>query len=288
VRSARHILLTTTLAAGLAGCGGDDADDQGKPSGLPRASHPLSQAIEQWERAAAGGDCPTMRPLEHSRERPSGVPPGAPATAEECRRTAALYREYRGFNATNSREFGTGAVVDGTIGGRNVSTVWALDADGRWHIHSPALFLPTQADPDVRQVGTQAPEGRQFRQRAEEYIQALRRGDCRASWKSLNPGSPFVIASGNSVQDYCRDFTRTLSTRATAFPTLVSRGQAERPRELGATNDFGFFAVKLKDGSVFTLVTGTDPDDLPPAAARGHDADGVINYLRSSPRRRGG
>lgn len=256
------ILIASLLVA--AGCGG--GDDAGDPTPRER----LEEAVTDYERAVGDQDCAAFVRFAHSVVRPPGKGPDDPPDAAECRNLGQSYTRLFGFEAERIELFGSAATVQGRVDGRLIVLVWTLDVDGRW---AQVQSIPG-IDPQTK--GQERPVHR-FVQNAAAFVEAQRAGDCRAVFRLLNSGSPFVARAADA-KAFCKRF-RESGDSADRLSSQLEQAPDAKPADLGGTQDLHFFQVDTGRGRRWTLIMSTLPAELPPA---GHVQDSVLDYFPNS------
>ena len=257
------ILVGVLLA--LSGCGDDDPD---RP---PSPAERLADAVEGFEQAVADQDCVAFSRFAHTVVRPPGKGPDDPPDAAECRNLGNSYTRLLGFKSKRSRVFGSAAVVEGDVEGRFVALVWTLDFDGRWVQVQSIPGIP----PQVR-TPTERPNNR-FAANAAAFLKAQVERDCRAVFRLLNSGSPFV-ARADDPRSFCKLY-RESSDDPSRLSAQLRQTPNARPEDLGGTQDLHFFRVDTGRGRRWTLIMSTLPSTLP---VGGHAQDSVLDYFPNS------
>lgn len=268
MKTRAHILLATGVLA-LAGCGGGDTEPAATEAARgavaqPEPVEPISAMVEPLNAAIEAESCRQYVALVTSLAR-EGEEPGAPPQRGEC----AVFergplRVLEGARFDESAEYGTGAVIEGTIddadGTRSVVTLWIVDRDGRFRVSYAAdgvSQLGTEPDPEAR------PE-----EAATEFVDAIRAGDCDALKPVLNPDGRLVQSTGGP-DAACE----TVIGGALFAPALDATPDAEAV-ELGATGNYAFYGVATSV-AYFTLVLSNLPDREGPMT--------VLDVLPSTP-----
>ena len=257
------ILVGALLA--LSGCGGDDGDGPQSPA------ERLAEAVKGFEEAVADQDCEGFARYAHTVVRPPGKGPDDPPDAIECRNLGNSYTRLFGFKSRRSRIFGSAAVVEGNIDGRFIALVWTLDFDGRW--------VQVQSIPGIGpQVRTPAerPDNR-FAANAAAFLEAQVDRDCRAVFRLLNSGSPF-LARADDPRSFCKLYEES-SDDPQRLSAQLRQATNARPEDLGGTRDLHFFRVDTGRGRRWTLILSTLPQQIP---AAGHAQDSVLDYFPNS------
>jgi hypothetical protein len=212
-------------------------------------------------------DCEAFARYAHSAVRPPGKGRDDPPDAAECRNLGTSYTQLQTFKAGRRKVFGTAAIVEGNVDGRFVALVWTLDRDGRW--------VQVQTIPGIQpqiRANLQRP-GNRFAANAAAFVAAQRRGDCRAVFRLLSSGAPFV-AQEDEPAAFCKRYNESKDDPNRLSAQLAGAPDA-KPVDLGGTGDLHFFRVDTGRGRRWTLILSTLPKALPPG---GHVEDSVLDY----------
>lgn len=245
----------------------------GTSSGAPEPTESIKATVKKLKRALKSTSCQARgQVLRHSSGRvdpaaPSvPVVPSTPFTTTECADIAAFAAQVHDFKPKRSMEYGTGALIEGTLDGEPYAMTFVLDVDGKWR----AIAAGTMA----RQIGTSPTLD--FGTSASAFVTAVASGDCLASWAYLTADSPYVTSrfnAGGSVK-WCADVAASLSTGSGRLFDLIAAPAA--PEELGSTLHTAFYGIELPSGRYVTLVLfsqlGGITDHLDP---------GVFDYVTS-------
>ena len=181
-RHLRRLIATMVAACAVAGCGGDEGGSA-EPAADKGGGSSLETRAAEVERALETGDCAESEVLIHSTRRPEGlVNTQKPPSEEECRGFAQYRKNFAGYQAGPSREFGTAAVVDAEVDGKPTTSVFVRDTDGEW------VHFVTRTPPHDHELGTQ-PDAARFDRNAEQYVAALAKDDCATTFRLTNPDS---------------------------------------------------------------------------------------------------
>ncbi len=261
----KRVVAVLVLVAVLAGCGGDGGNEDESPQ------QRLEAVLPDYERAVAEQDCRAFARFAHSAIRPPGRGVDDPPDAAECRNLGQAYTRLAGFKAQRTQVFGSAAIVAGQREGQAMALIWVIDVDGRWK--------QVQATPPGSglQLGVPQPAdaGERFARSAEAFTAAMRKGDCRAVFRLLNPASPFLADPTEPAGPFCTRFRRSFQTPERLAGQLV-RAPGAKPVDLGGTTNFHFYGLDTGDDRHWTLILHTLPPALPAGA---HASHSVLDYF---------
>ena len=277
----RCLVLPALLAALLAsGCGGDDDGGDGESTGTgaskpPSAKEPLRAAAERLESALPGGECKELIGLMlHSIQRGTTNPVAAPKPAD-CRYIETEAREQlRGYRVTKTREFGTAGFSEGTGDAARrdevIGIVWLLDSDRSWKAVFEATYRP-QLDVPPRLV-------KEAYANAQQFVVAVRAGDCTKVWAVFGVDSRFVRGAGGRRAKFCRDFSATAQDPKSAFAQIKADPRVKLEL-LGRTLDLAFYSLELSNGRYMALVLSGPLSNVAPEEIREHANPGVLELV---------
>ena len=251
----------------VAGCGGDD---EGERSPAER----LAAVLPDYERALEDQDCAAFARFAHSQVRAAGRGYDDPPDGAECRNLGFSYTRLMGFEAGRTKLFGeTAAIVQGNLAGQLIALIWVVDVDGRW---KQVQATQTGINP---QIGGQPRPDNRFAPHVEEWVAAMRAGDCRRVFRLLNPASPFLADRPGDARGFCTRFRESLG-RPDRLAAQLKAAPGAKPVDMGGTRDFHFFRLDTGGGKHWTVILST----LPPAPpSEGHEDDSVLDYYRTAP-----
>jgi hypothetical protein len=264
--------------AALAGCGGGD-EKQDSGAG-PAAS--LDQAGKRLERALESGECRALADVVIHSSRRTGklLNTQDPPSEEECRQLARFRRGFPGYRAGTSKQFGTAGVVDAEADGKDTYSVFVRDIDGTW------VQFVSGTPPANHQVGTRQERPGAFDRSAEEYLDALRAGDCRRMYRLTNPDSQQLRGGRVDLGAFCRRL-RSAQRISYGLPARVRKARSFELKPLGRTREFAFYSLRLPDGGLWTLVVAATDPRVPRRLRERHEDPGVVDYLRANRDRSG-
>ena len=276
---AKQMVIALAVAATLGACGGDDGDGGGDTGGgvpaaaakRPQPKEPVDATVARLRPAVEGGDCKERAELFlHSGHKGPGEP--LVPSREQCAKYEEFSKFLDGFEPSESREYGTAAVVEGKTAksreGETVSGLWVLDKGGAWK----GIFFGTSRTP---QVGQSPPDPAAFDRAAQNFFQAARDRDCGQLFKRLTNDSQYVTARGNDETKFCADLDAAYERRTGQLFDIAEHG-TKAPERLGQTRDLGFYGLDLGNGRYITLVVAAAPaaEDT-----EGHDNPAVYDFL---------
>lgn len=253
VRLARYascVVAVLGIGVFLAACGGG-GDGASTTSGrdVPEPNQAIADQVPVFEKSASGSDCAVALQVVHPVKLPE---PEAGASKKNCAEAVSSIRTVQGFKATNSREFGTAALVDGQANGREQSLVWALDDQGD--------FKWTGLVADAHELDTNSIERSGFKQPVDEFLQALRDENCHAAYAQLAPGSRL---SYSDQKTFCALFAKNFTADAEGFGSRLQADPEAQAAELGGNNDFRFYGVATNPAGYRTVIVGAAGSDVP-------------------------
>jgi hypothetical protein len=253
VRSARYaVAVAVVLGVGalLAGCGGGGGGAS-TTSGqdVPQPKQAIADQVPAFEEAASSSDCALALQVTHPVKLPE---PEAGDSKKNCAEAVGSLRSVQGFKATTSKEFGTGALVDGQSSGKEQSLVWALDDQGD--------FKWTGLVADAHELDTNSTERTGFKQPVDAFLEALREEDCQAAHAQLAPGSRL---SYGDEKTFCGLFAKNFTADAEGFGSRLQADPEAQATELGGNNDFRFYGVATNPAGYRTVIVGAVGKDAP-------------------------
>jgi hypothetical protein len=261
----RHLIVALAVLALVGGCGGGE-------EGNPTPQQRLEAALPEYEKALADQDCAAFARFAHSQVRAAGRGRDDPPDAAECSNLGFSYTRLMAFEARRSKLFGTAALVEGDIAGQLMALVWVLDVDGEW---KQVQATPPGINP---QIGSRQRPRNRFVANAGAWVAAMRAGDCRATFRLLNPASPFLADKPEDQRGFCSRFREALGNPG-RLPTQLQQAPDAKPVDMGGSPDFRFLRIDTGGGRHWTLIMTT----LPPALdAAGHSQDSVLDYYRTA------
>lgn len=240
----------------MAGCGGgDDASPGASTTGpgsaattraVPEAARPVAGLVSALGRLDARSGCTEVLKLVNSADLPE--PTGGP-NPRNCNALRGLIGRLRRMKASRSVEFGTAAVVDGAIGGREIAIEAVLDQ--RRSFRLTGLSVPRH------QVGTKPRTGVDFKRPASAFVTALRAGDCKAARAVVDPVSRLAYGS---EQQFCSAFDAVYMARPAGLGARLQADPGAELIDLGGTRDLRFFGLATRPAGYRTIVVGTLPN----------------------------
>jgi hypothetical protein len=197
------------------------------------------------------------------------VLPDEPPTEEECNNIEAFAPTLEATKGKKFKEFGTGALVEGTArgvaAGRKAVVFFVLDQDDQWK----AIL----AEDIRRQIGTKL-NGAKFGRVVNGFVESIRDDDCEQTFIFLSDISNFT-ASGD-VNEVCTGLRSSIETGS--GKSFDIQESTDKPERLGGTRDVGFYGLEIDNGRYVTFVliaTGGAGDD--------HSDPGVYEFLTTRP-----
>ncbi len=266
-------LVLAVLVTGLLGLVGPGGVGAGPTAPEPKES--IKATVKRLEQALKSGKCqPLGKVLRHSSSR---VDPDAPGDAvkptkrfspDECEQIETFATTLEGFKPTTPREFGTGALVEGTQAGKSFVMTFALDVDGKWRAIGGG-----QLDP---QIGTDTELD--FDASITAWLAAVAAADCNEAWRLLTADSVYVTTRfPGGVTQWCTDFTAAISG-ATGRLFDLSQAPGVVPTQHAALKDIGIYGIPLPSGRYMTIVLMSEP-----GVVEDHANPGIFDFVTSRP-----
>ncbi len=246
VRRAFALIATLGIAALLAACGDGGADSSSTSASRDsahssaQAGQPIAQRAPDLERAISSLDCEDALGVIHPVLLPE---PDAGQSKQNCAAAVSTVRRIQDFKLSGSEDYGTGALVDGKSAGTEQSLYWARDVEGQLKWIGSAVV--------GHQIGTHPLKRIDYEAPVDAFLRALRKGDCKAAYAQLTPGSR---VSYGDQKTFCSKFDDTFTADAQSFGTLLQNDPGAHPEKLGATLDVTFYGVATKPGGYRTLI----------------------------------
>lgn len=257
-------IVPAALVLFAAGCGGS-ADSSSTTSaqtsvssssttttsaaaGVPTAATPLADQIDALERAGKSPDCALALQVVAEVRLPD---PEGGDSAANCKQALDQVGVIRGFEAGKSEEFGTGALVDGTQDGKELTLILTLD--GSRNFTWAGLTLSRA------QVGKPL-EGSDYGANAERLLAALRAGDCHAAYDTIATATRL---SYSSEQEFCSVFDDNFMAARAGLGARLRADCNAKLTDLGGSTDAYFYGLVTKPAGyrtvVVTVATHGDP-----------------------------
>lgn len=255
-------LCFSALIAGCGGDGGEDPDEGG--DSLPAPAQTIAGQEAAFERAVATLDCGDAIGVLHPAVMPE---PEAGESKANCAATASLLEDFRGFEAGAGREYGTGALVDGELGGDEISLIWALDDEGS--------FKWLSSNTLNNEIGTEPAHDQDFAAPVDALLRALRDGDCNAAFDSIASGSR--LSYGGDEKTFCANFDANFTKSEEQFGSRLREDPDAAAVGMGTTRGVAFYGVATDPAGYRTVVVdasakGGEPkvfDVIPGPTGRG-------------------
>jgi hypothetical protein len=247
------LILSLSVVA-LTGCGGDsDAPTAGTTStttgsadatqAVPQAAQPVAELIPALERLGAQGDCADAVKLINPPVLPE---PDGGANARNCTAIQGTIDRLDGFRASDSAEFGTAAIIDGSAAGDQFALVVALDQTKSFKLLGIYFRRP--------EIGTEPPPETDFEAPAAAFVKALRDDDCTSARAALSPVSRFEYAN---LKQFCSVFEDNFFTDPDGLGARLQADPAADLVDLGGTRDVHVFGLATEPAGYRTIIVGT-------------------------------
>jgi hypothetical protein len=236
------------MAVAVAGCG-DEASSTSRnttssaTSSAPDAAQPVTELVSAIEQFGAQGDCGQAVKLINPVDLPE--PEGGPS-ARNCQAIQGTLDFLHRFDPGDSAEFGTAALIDGTVGGKQVALPAALDQTKR--------FKLTGINEKKAQIGTEAAPEINFEAPAAALVKALRDDDCTAAHASFATISRLAYAN---LKQFCSVFEDNFMTDPSDLGARLQADPAAKPVDLGGTRNAHFFGLATSPAGYRTIFVGT-------------------------------
>jgi hypothetical protein len=248
----RRICIVAGIAVALAGCGGGgDASTVASTTStpdtagttIPDPAQPITELVSAIEKLDAHSSCEqALEPVN-----PIVIPePDGGDSLRNCRSAATLLGILRDFEPTDSAEFGTGALIDGTSGGDPVTLTAALDVTRSFKLTGISLSRV--------QIGTEPSAEADFEAPAASFLKALRDGDCKAAHSELASFSRIAYAD---EKEFCSIFDDNFMTGPEGLGARLRADPDADLVDLGGTHDEHFYGLATAPAGYRTIMVGT-------------------------------
>jgi hypothetical protein len=263
---ARKLVLSSMSAIFLISCGGGSdasttttsavttqASSTTTPStdgtaGVPQPAEPITDLIPAIEGVTKKDDCAEVVELLNPVDLPD---PEGGANATNCQAIGGVFGTLDGYTVSDTAEFGTAAVIDGTAPGVKFGTqTAALDQTGSFKLLGGVTKGP--------QLGTEPKPGVDFEAPAAAFLQAVRDDDCKSAFPTISSISR--LASDN-LKQFCNAFEGYYGPDG-----LGARLQADPAADLvdlGGTRNLHFYGLATEPAGYRTIVVGTTQHGVP-------------------------
>jgi hypothetical protein len=245
-------LISGLVVVALVGCGGG-GDEPGasttsttasaQSATVPEAAQPVSDLVGQIEQLDNEGDCAQVVELANPADLPE--PEGGP-NARNCQAIQGLLNVLGSFEPDDSAEFGTAAVIQGTIAGKPIALEAALDQTKN--------FKLTGGSTARQQLDTETPPDRDFEAPAAAFVKALREDDCKAAHAAFASISRLAYAN---VKQFCSVFEGNFMSDPAGLGARLQADPAAELADLGGTRNTHFFALATEPTGYRTIFVGT-------------------------------
>ena len=233
-----RLVIALVCCATLAACGGGSSDDSSQDlTPQPTPTEPVASEIAPFNRAIAKKDCPQIVEMTFSLDR--AKPPGAPATADECK--GATFPGVRGNYFTRSKQYGTAALAEATK--QKHWAIWAIDSDGRYRYTGIVGGPPLQ-------IGTPFTRAALATALTNRFLTAVREKDCAAMAPLFSHGARLVVGL-KGKQAACKAVLNgkhlAPALRATDKPEVKVMGGTANVAFVGVATNKGYFTFLYND-----------------------------------------
>lgn len=247
---ARKTFVLAAVAA-LTGCGGGGGDASTETSttasraaaqSVPEPAQPVAELLPALERFGARGSCAQAVALINRADLPE--PTGGP-NARNCNSIQGLLALLRAIKVTDSADFGTGAIVDGTVGGKPIAFDAVLDQTRKFKL--TGVSMPRH------QVNTKPAARADFEAPATAFVKAVRDGNCRAAYAVLAGFSRLAYSSENQ---FCSLFKANFLAKPAGLGARLRADPRAKLVDLGGSRDTHFFGLATEPAGYRTIVVG--------------------------------
>jgi hypothetical protein len=242
-------IVVVGIVFALSGCGGSDdgsttaSTTAGREHAAPEAAGPAAALLPALEHLGTKGSCAEAVKLINPADLPE---PTGGANPRNCASLKRLLTTLRVVKADDSTEFGTAAVVDVTVGGKQAAFGAALDATKNFKLLG--VSVPRH------EVGTKPRAGVHWEAPADAFVKALRAGDCKAAHAVL---APFSRLAYRNEKEFCSVFKQNFLAAPSGLGARLHADPAAAAVDLGGTRDFHFFGLATEPSGYRTIVVGT-------------------------------
>jgi hypothetical protein len=233
--------VAVTLLAGCGNGGGSTTADE-TPS-APDAAQPVTELVSAIQQFGPQGDCEQAVELLNPVDLPE---PDGGANARNCQAIQGTLDVLHRFEPGDSAEFGTGALIDGTVGGKAIALTAALDQTKH--------FTLTGIHERKPQIGTEAAPEVNFEAPAAAFVKALRDDDCTAAHASVATISRLAYAN---LKQFCSVFEENYMTDPSGLGARLQADRSAEPVDLGGTRNAHFFGLATNPAGYRTIFVGT-------------------------------
>jgi hypothetical protein len=268
----RKIWIAAGIAVALTGCGGGSSDETSTvasttttsttvasttttadttdtvaiPDSVPKPAQPITELAAAVDEFGTQGDCAQAVALINQADLPD--PEGAD-NPRNCNAIAGLISTLSDFKSTDSAEFGSAGLLDGTNADGPIAIEAVLDQSRSFKLTGGTL--------PGAQIGTEPRAGIDFEAPAAAFVKALRDGDCKAAHSALVPVSRLAYAD---EKQFCSVFDDNFMA---APEGLGARLQADPDADLvdlGGTQDAHFYGLPTTPAGYRTILVGKAED----------------------------
>jgi hypothetical protein len=228
----------------VAGCGDEGGSTTtSTTSSAPDAAQPVTELVSAIEQFGPHGDCEQAVKLINRFDLPE--PEGGPS-ARNCQAIQGTLDVLHRFEPGDSAEFGTGAVIDGTLDSKNIALTAALD--------DTKHFTLTGITEKRAQIDTEPAPEVNFEAPVAALVRALRDDDCTSAHASFATISRLAYAS---LKQFCSVFEDNFMTDPSGLGARLQADPTAEPEDLGGTRDTHFFGLATSPAGYRTIFVGT-------------------------------
>jgi hypothetical protein len=236
--------LVVTMVVAVAGCGdGGGSTTTNTTSSAPDAAQPVTELVSAIEQFGPHGDCEQAVKLINRVDLPE-LEGGT--SARNCQAIQGTLDVLARFEPSDSAEFGTAALIDGTVGGKGIALTAALDQTKH--------FKLTGITEKKAQIGTEPAPEVNFEAPAEALVRALRDDDCTSAHASFATISRLAYAD---LKQFCSVFEDNFMADPSGLGARLQADPTAEPVDLGGTRNAHFFGLATSPAGYRTIFVGT-------------------------------
>jgi hypothetical protein len=212
-------------------------------STLPEAAQPVAELVSAIEQFGPQGDCGQAVKLITPADLPE---PEGGSSARNCQAIQGTLDVLHGFESSDSAEFATAALIDGTLDGKEIALTAALDQTKHFKltgIREKKGQIDTEPAPEVN-----------FEAPAANFVKALRDDDCTAAHASFATISRLAYAN---LKQFCSVFEDNFMTDPSGLGARLKADPNAELVDLGGTRNTHFFGLATDPAGYRTIFVGT-------------------------------